>query len=237
MDPDLNQNRPDFQAINTQKNPDSKDQVQLQQQVSVQQKPPFWRRFLQNKKTLVFLAIIAAWAILLLVYYYFKNQAEPVVEPTPFPSPTPTSTERPVQFLDRPDNRSDIEQELGKPIGQQDLQGQLYTFYNSFVPDEKHSVVYEGDKVVFFKQILRTGDVAYSEIKEIYGEDYTILYGPGVNAGLVLYVYPEKGFAFYANESKEDILELWYFEPITIEDFVNKWASDFSVDRENISHF
>lgn len=94
--------QPDFQNINIQNELNSQDKALPEQPVPVQPKPPFWRQLLQNKKLLIFLGVITAWAILLLVYYFFRGQAEPMFEPTPVPPPTPTGAPVETSDLDDP---------------------------------------------------------------------------------------------------------------------------------------
>lgn len=77
--------------------------------------------------------------------------------------------------------------------------------------------------------------VGYSEKRNIdeisskYGVAPNMLYGPDAVNGYFLFVYPTNGIAYLGNPNTKSLLEVWYFQPTTIDDFLNKWGSGYSL--------
>ncbi len=193
----------------------------------------------RKKLVVVLFLIILAWLGLYVVTLFVKRSSD-ITEShiNPHPSSTPGASIFPSEFpenLNRPDTRSEIEQEYGSPIETGSYTGKQYYFYNSIIPPERNEAVYDGNEVIFFKRVLQTNEISINHIFSQYGNEPVMLYGPGMNAGIHLFVYFNQGFAFYATEDKKYIFELWYFPPtISTQDFIVNWAPEFSLEREGV---
>lgn len=85
------------------------------------------------------------------------------------------------------------------------------------------------DKVVFIKEIVTTKDgKTADDITSQYGTAPHFLYGPASVNGFNLYVYPDKGIAYVGHVAEPVILEVWYFQPISLEEFQRRWAPNYS---------
>jgi len=96
----------------------------------------------------------------------------------------------------------------------------LYQAYLAFPPV---------DTVVFIREIITAKDKKTTEdITSQYGNAPYTLYGPASVNGFNLYVYLDKGIAYIGHVKEPILLEIWYFQPTTIEDFQVKWAKGYS---------
>lgn len=65
------------------------------------------------------------------------------------------------------------------------------------------------------------------DIRKVYGIAPEILYEKTPLSTFNLYIYPNNGIAYLGHQDGT-ILEIWYFVPTTIEDFITKWGSGYS---------
>ena len=108
--------------------------------------------------------------------------------------------------------------------------GNLLNFPSSN-PEIPNQVIIEEDKLSFIKEIVTLKDKVYiSDIEKEYGSTQNILYGPHSSSGFDLYVIPERGIAYVGHEESGLLLEIWYFTPMTFEQFKAKYspAYDYS---------
>lgn len=90
-----------------------------------------------------------------------------------------------------------------------------------------NEVIVEQETVSLIKEKVVVG--IYSDIKQKHGPSVADFYGPEQDAGFKLYVYNQKGFAVLASEGDGAILEIWHFQPTTIDKFLeNSWAINLS---------
>jgi|GEM_PF-2679923 len=207
-------------------------------------KSSLFSRFKKRKKlVIVLLLIILAWLGLYVVTLFVDNperDGEPNNTPISSFSPAPQtsdSVESGAALVEKPNTRAELEARYGNPTDTEAYLGEQFYYYDSTVPSEKHEAVYgKNEEVVFFKRVIDVNsNISVLDIYQLYGDKPFILYGPGSNSGIYLHVYPEQGFAFYGTFSGDYILEVWYFPPVnTLEMFIEKWAPDFSLDRENV---
>jgi len=91
-----------------------------------------------------------------------------------------------------------------------------------------HQVELIDNGVAFVKEMVNPGDSRNSEdIRKTYGDDPYVLFEKSQQSPFLLYVYPNNGLAYIGHQDGT-MLEIWYFVPTTIEDFMSKWAKDYS---------
>jgi hypothetical protein len=101
--------------------------------------------------------------------------------------------------------------------------------YESKNPNFNNEFKITDDKVDFIKQIVTMQEgITVKSINEEYGIYRNILYGPLSQNGFHLYAYPDKGIAYIGNQNADIVLEIWYFPPTTIEQFMSLYAQDYS---------
>jgi len=147
------------------------------------------------------------------------------VQPTPIPAKQATYK----SLVPGISTKKDVIDKLGEPIKEEN-NGNLLNFPSSN-PEIPNQVIIEEDKLSFIKEIVTLKDKVYiSDIEKEYGSTQNILYGPHSSSGFDLYVIPERGIAYVGHEESGLLLEIWYFTPMTFEQFKAKYspAYDYS---------
>lgn len=101
--------------------------------------------------------------------------------------------------------------------------------FKSSNPNLPHQVVTEEEKITFIKEVVAPIDGKTStEIVDLYGVAPYILYGSESIHGFNLYIYPNKGLSYIGHLKEPVLLEVWYFQPTTFEDFKDRWAPNYT---------
>jgi hypothetical protein len=184
------------------------------------------KNLFKNKKiiTLSALAILCIISIVFIVALVSKNNSLP--QPTTSASITASWN----GLTPGVSSQEDVTNKLGKP---KVVDGNTFSF-NSQNPNNDNQVVFEKGTANFFKEYVvpsekRTSD----EITSKYGVAQNILYGPDSVNGFYLFVYPSNGIAYIGSPNTKDVLEIWYFKPTTIDDFINQWGSGYSQQQQS----
>lgn len=175
-------------------------------------------------KARAWIIILVLFVALVLIFSFFSLKKAP---PAPSPSPVGASYK---ELAPGASTRADLERVLG-PVIDQTEEGLL--LFKSTNPNLPHEVVMSEDTVAFIKEAVTAQDKKTSdEITQKYGAAPYVLYGPGSMSGFNLYVYPDKGIAYLGHSKEAVLLEVWYFQPTSIDNFKSRWAKEYS---ENIS--
>ncbi|QQG41900.1 MAG: hypothetical protein HYV90_01145 [Candidatus Woesebacteria bacterium] len=147
------------------------------------------------------------------------------------PSPSPTPTPRSSSYKNIVPGVS-TEEELNKILGtplKTTINGTEKTDeYKATTGLRRHIAIIQRGKVVFIKEVVTTKDTSKaSDIIAVYGTAPNILYSKYPNATFDLYVYPANGIA-YLGHKDGGLLEIWYFQPTTLDDFSSTWGKDYS---------
>lgn len=120
-----------------------------------------------------------------------------------------------------------INELLGKPLDST-KSGDLDVFNYKSENQYRTHKVYSKDGLteLIIEEIVNENKTA-NDVRKIYGIAPEILYEKTLTSVFNLYVYPSNGIAYLGHEDG-GILEIWYFVPTTIEDFITKWGSDYS---------
>ncbi len=179
--------------------------------------------FIKSKKILL-LTIISLTSLIFVIVKISNNknikiQEIPIYSPvsgiTNFDSIVPgkTSIER-------------INELLGNPLNSTisgDLKISSYKSTNKY----RNHKVYSKDGLaeLVVEEVINKSKIA-KDIQKEYGVAPEILYSESPTSAFKLYVYPDKGIAYLGHQDGT-ILEIWYFVPTTIDDFISKWGSDY----------
>lgn len=146
------------------------------------------------------------------------------------PIPTPTSITQRASYKDIVpglSSEADLKKSLGTPLKTTTSELGIIDEYKSTSELRHHIATIKNEKVVFFKEIVSAKDETTStNVTNIYGVAPNILYSKSPNSTFNLYVYPSNGIA-YLGHSDGTLLEIWYFEPTTIDNFINLWGKDY----------
>lgn len=125
-------------------------------------------------------------------------------------------------------SEADLNKIWGTPVKAIVNGNQTTDQYKSTSELRLHSALIENGTVIFIKEIVSAHDTSKSsDITSVYGKPTFTLYNKAPNSIFNLYVYPSSGIAFVGSLS-ETITEIWYFQPTSLNDFMAKWAQDYS---------
>lgn len=125
--------------------------------------------------------------------------------------------------------KEQVIEKLGNPI-ETKTQGtnELLTFKSDKTerPDEYY---FQNGLNKLVKEIVPYNDPRkIEELRTKYGNANLVLYGEGSIGGFYLFAYTDKGVAYIGNPTSGNLLEIWYFTPVSESEFINSWAQGYS---------
>lgn len=122
--------------------------------------------------------------------------------------------------------KDDVIKSLGEPSDSKN-NGNLLEYLSSN-PNSPNEVVFESGKVTLIREIITLKEQkSISDLEKEYGNAVNKLYGPHSAAGFDLYVISEKGIAYVGHVESGLLLEIWYFTPMTFEEFNYKYSKQY----------
>jgi len=116
--------------------------------------------------------------------------------------------------------QKDLEKKLGPPLETQKEKEYIVYFYPSEVENWPTKIyISEKDKKVSLVKLFFPKENFQNLLNQLGPPDKQ-LFGPHEGAGLSVFVLSKKGVAAIANQESGIILELWYFPPTTLENFI-----------------
>lgn len=185
------------------------------------------KKFLIFIKNFWILILIILAVTLSVINRLFATKQPQVSTPTPaskvvanYKSITPGTT-----------TQDKVNELLGFPIKTEDQNGSLIAEYRSSNENRNNIVVYENGIASLIKEmVISSSDKSASSITGQFGTAQYILYDSDPTAVFSLHVYPSNGIA-YLGASDETLLEVWYFKPTSISDFINTWGQGYSIHK------
>lgn len=128
-------------------------------------------------------------------------------------------------------------EKAGPPIDKQTSGESTIFSYNSDYPVYPHKVYTSKDTVDFVEEwIAPDKGVLLSQYKEKLGEPDFITQAKG-SENFKLHVFLKHGIAVNAHERGENVLHVWYFRPMTQEEFFTRFASFLNLAPEQPESF
>ncbi len=151
-----------------------------------------------------------------------------VINPPPPPLPEPNHWEGISPQLT---TKKDLEKKLGQPLSTGQEEGFLIYYYPSQTPGwpTKVYLSFQENKVELVKEYFPGPVKTYNQFMEKLGTPDQELYGPHEGAGFLVFVFNQKGVALIANPDSGLVLEIWYFTPITLGEFLETWGKGLSL--------
>lgn len=202
-----------------------------------------------NKFTLIVVIFIFLIISSILVLTFFPNAAKytplNIVVPKSTITPTPTSF-KPTN-LNKPSITKDLpifkEIQIGqiidktkevelKPINKTALpDGNIEYDLKGFDPLRNDAAITQNNKVEFIRTNTRFSDnpPLLSDYLKKYGNPEKTVNGSnyfGFNVST--YIYASSGFAYIANPSTNWVYEIQFFQPTTVDDYMNKYGQDIN---------
>jgi len=145
------------------------------------------------------------------------------------PAPTPV-----VEAQGEWGRLGDIVTKLGEPLNRKSdrVKNGVY-YYESGNANKKTQVVFRDNVAVMMKEIISSKDTRTAvSITKTLGDEELILYGELSELGYHLYAYPSKGVAYVGDKQSGSLMEIWYFSPMSKEEFDQSLARDYSTAPE-----
>lgn len=187
-------------------------------------------------KIIIFLSLLVG-AIIVLKLSIRTNEKNGTQIPTIFPTTTPRPTTNitpPPQsnfqnIVPGTTTRKDLEQTLGKPTNIFQTDKEMVYQYPSSVKNwpNEISITKDNQKVKLIKNYF-PDETFQNLIQKLGNSSANPLYGPDSVNGFLTYVWPEQGLATVANNQSGIILEIWYFSPTTLEEFLKDIGKNLS---------
>lgn len=177
----------------------------------------------KTKKIIIVGGIIIAFVVFFLLFIIGRREQT---------APSPTPAARGVDYkglVPGVSIKDDVIGTLGEPVDERESGERTIASFESTSPTRNHEAFFTENTLSVLKRIVSVNDdLTAQELISEYGETQHILYGPGATSGFNLYVYPDKGIAFIGNIEGDIVLEVWYFQPTTFENFKEVYAPNYS---------
>lgn len=175
------------------------------------------------------------WLLILVslaaVLFVVNKILETKQSPSKIPEPVNTNVANYRSITPGTSKLDDVNNLLGFPLGEIKIDGKLISEYQSSNQYRNHVVIFENNTVNLIKEkIISPEDKSANSITKEFGASPYILYSRDPSAVFDLYVYPNNGIA-YLGASDGTVLEVWYFKPTTIEEFIDKWGEGYSKEK------
>jgi len=126
-------------------------------------------------------------------------------------------------------SRQDVIKSLGDPLSISQKNAGEVLEYKSSNPNFNNEVEIVNEKASFIREVITSADnKIISTITDVYGEAPYSLYGLASGAGFKLYIYPDRGVAYIGHAASGNLLEIWYFTPMSYGDFKSNLAGGYS---------
>lgn len=178
--------------------------------------------FFRKNGLLILLAFLATILFVLRVFVGLgkKEPPQPIVFSWKGVVPGETQTAQLTNILGIPENSSQERSQI--------------TF--SFRADDggpPDRIISENNVVGIIKEHYFEGKNLTSFIEE-YGQPEAEFWGEYKTVGFKTYVFPGKGIALVANQNDGGVIQIWYFKPTTISEFLLKWGQGLSTEFKEI---
>jgi len=192
--------------------------------------------FLKRSWLLILLATIAS---LLLINYFWLGKKKTGPE-KPSLAPTPTLSLPTAPFSKPSWNgitpgeslKTDVEEILGSPSKQEFKDGMQVYFYPSSTSFPKlfHEITFSQNQVAFIK--VKTADKELGILSDYLRRDSPdkVLYGP-FSPPFLYYLFLNQGTVIVAVPDEGTVLEAWYFQKISLEEFLKTWGKELELNQ------
>ena len=185
--------------------------------------------FIRKRRLFIFISAIIIPT--LLIFFVLKNEKKPTISIT---TTTPVPNDKTASFnniVPGETSQERINELLGFPLNTEDKDGKTFLDYKTSNQYRNHTIVIKNGIVILIKEIVNKEDNINADIiREKYGVAPNILYEQKFSSTFDLYVYPGNGIAYLGHQDGT-ILEVWYFQPTDIDNFIESWANNYQKEE------
>lgn len=175
------------------------------------------QRFASIKKHWIFI-LVGVIALTFLPSFFVGKKTQPT------PSPTPIGTSSTFYQDIRPGitSESQLSQILGTPLNKTPEVNKTILDFPSDYPSNPHqAVTRKGQTILFIEKVSLDKNQALSEYISRYGQPDTIKYAKEIGPKYSLHIFLKHGLAVAAHDIDEKVVEIWYFQPQNLKDFLD----------------
>ncbi len=171
--------------------------------------------------------LVIAFIILVFLNIFLK----PVNSPSTSQTPSPDAQQAKFgNITPGSSTQTDVNGILGRPISTKTTGTLTVSEFRSSNQYRFHEATFRNGTLALIKQIVNTNDkLNVTYVTNQFGTAPFKLYENKSHSTFNLYVYPQNGIA-YLGHADGTLLEIWYFEPTSFDNFLSLWAKDFSKD-------
>lgn len=175
------------------------------------------------------------WLLILLgiipILFIINKALETKLTEIPPSSPPTSNVASYKSLIPGESTENDVNNLLGYPVKVDQTDSVKIAEYKSTNPYRNHIVEFENKQISLIKEVVNKEDNKNADsIKSKYGLAPYILYNQYPTSTFNLYVYPKNGIAYLGHEDGT-LLEIWYFKPIEIDEFINKWGKGYGKEK------
>ena len=166
----------------------------------------------KNNKILIVLGIISIILFSLFIATFITNKT------TPKQNPDAEAWQN--KIYPGVTSVTGLEQALGPPLKKTAKDNKIQYFYGTANEYRPHEVEIESEKVTLVKeQVLSSEDKSLREYIDTLGPEEAKLYG-AVSSYTPGFFWGNKGIIVFAGQFDQTIIEIWYFKPSTLDEFL-----------------
>ncbi len=167
-------------------------------------------------------------ALIVLVGLVIAIRANALKEKSTTPTPGGTNYK---SVIPGKSSEKEVIDKLGDPINTKTEANKKTLEYKSTSPYLPNQVTMENNTVSLIKEIVTLEDnISSQSLKEKYGEPpYKLFDQTSESSTFFLFVYTEPGIAYLGHEDGT-VIEIWYFQPTTLQVFIQKYAPTYSIN-------
>ena len=179
-----------------------------------------------KSKKITILTIISLSFLIFIVVKINNNKQNPIVQEIPISTPVNKIADF-NEIIPGKTSLERINELLGNPLSST-VSGEInVSSYKSTNQYRNHKVYSKDGLAELVVEEIINGSKTANDIRKIYGIAPEMLYEKTLSSVFNLYIYPSNGIAYLGHEDG-GILEIWYFVPTNINDFIIKWGRDYS---------
>ena len=126
---------------------------------------------------------------------------------------------------------NDVSSQIGDPVSSSDQNGSVVLEYKSDVGDLKHKVYAQNNTVGLVKEQI-WGKEKLEDYQAKYNLPEGEYFGDYQESGYKVYAYPAQGLAVIAAPDDGFVLEKWYFEPLSLQEFLASWGEGLTLEEQ-----
>lgn len=133
-------------------------------------------------------------------------------------------------------NEDEINEKLGFPVStKEEKDGVEVSDYRSTNEYRNNQLKIQNGTIKFIREVVNLDAKKSSEdIIKTFGISTYVLYNKDSSSVFDLYVYPNNGIAYLGHEDGT-LLEIWYFQPTDINNFIETWATNYQEEKPTVT--